>query len=161
MMSRGGTNIIIAVPPEEAGLTLIEMLIVLSIIAISAGAIALGIGATTRQPTLESEARALAALIQSGADDAMLGDRLVALTVDEHGYGFASWDGRGWVAKGDYHDIPSGMVVTFNVKPPVMLGADGSGQPMIATVTPDGGRASGWRVRYDGLTAVAEPVPAA
>ena len=152
-------DIAIAVPPSEAGLTLIEMLIVLSIIGISAGAVALGIGSTTRQPTLESEARALAALIQTGADDAMLGDRLVALTVDDHGYGFAAWDGRGWVAKGDYHDIPSGMIVSFDVKPPVMLGADGSGQPMIATVTPESG-SGGWRVRYDGLTAVAEAIPA-
>lgn len=159
-MRPGGSTVIAEINPAEAGLTLIEMLIVLSIIAISAGAIALGIGATTRQPTLESEARALAALIQTGADDAMLGDRLVALTVDEHGYGFASWDGRGWVAKGDYHDIPSGMVVTFDARPPIMLGADGSGQPMTATITPDEGR-SGWRVRYDGLTAVAEPIPAA
>lgn len=159
-MRSGGSIVFAEIGPAEAGLTLIEMLIVLSIIAISAGAIALGIGATTRQPTLESEARALAALIQTGADDAMLGDRLVALTVDEHGYGFASWDGRGWVAKGGYHDIPSGMVVTFDARPPIMLGADGSGQPMIATITPDEGR-SGWRVRYDGLTAVAEPIPAA
>lgn len=159
-MRPGGTDIAVSVPPEEAGLTLIEMLIVLSIIGISAGAVALGIGSTTRQPTLESEARALAAMIQSGADDAMLGDRLVALTVDPHGYGFASWDGRGWVAKGDYHDIPSGMVVTFDVRPPIMLGADGSGQPMTATITPDNG-GGGWRVRYDGLTAVAEAVPAA
>lgn len=157
-MTHPGGNAIAETP--DNGFTLIEMMIVLAIIAISAGAIALGIGATTRQPTLESEARALAALIQSGADDAMLGDRLVALTVDEHGYGFASWDGRGWVAKGDYHDIPNGMVVTFNARPPVMLGADGSGQPMTAIVSPEGG-SGGWRVRYDGLTAVAEAMPSA
>lgn len=137
------------------GFTLVEMLIVLAIIGVAAGATVLGIGAVSRQPTLESEARRLASLVQSAADDAMLGDRLVALTVDDHGYGFAAWDGRGWVARQDYHPIPSGMTVAFDVPPPMILGADGSGRPMTAVLTSESDGAA-WRVRYDGLTARAE-----
>lgn len=144
-------------PAGQEGMTLVEMLIVLAIVGIAASAVTLGIGSISREPTVESEARRLAAMIQGASDDAMLGDRIVAFTVDGSGYAFSTWSGRGWVA-GERHPVPAGMTVTLDVRPPVVLGSDGSGQPLTARLSTTG---QDWLVRYDGLTATALPVPGA
>lgn len=137
-------------------MTLIEMLIVLAIVGVAAGAVTLGIGAATRAPNVETEARRLASRLQAASDDAMLGDRMTAFTVDEHGYGFATMTASGWQPRTDgpmaYHRLPGGMVVTLTANPPVILGADGSGQPLAATVSAGDQR---WQVVYDGMTAIA------
>ena len=148
---------------SQAGFTLIELLIVLVIIAVMAGAVTLGMGAVTRAPSVESEARRLATRLQAAADDAMLGDRIIAFTVEKNGYGFATVgsDGRMTARTDDalgFHRLPAGMVVTLSVKPPVILGIDGAGRPMSAVIESGGQR---WQVRYDGLTANAAPAPAA
>jgi len=154
---QGGS--IAGIRQSEQGLTLVEMLVVLVIIAIMAGATTLGIGVVTRGPTVETEARRLQQLLQAAADDAMIGDRLVAFTVEKHGYGFAfiGEDGQPREAQDalGFHKLPGGMVMTLSIKPPVLLGVDGSGKPLSATLT------SGkqvWRVTYDGMIARAAPV---
>lgn len=144
----------------SAGFTLVEMLIVLVIIGVAAGAVALSVGSVTRAPSVEAEARRLATRLQAAADDAMLGDRTIAFTVQEHGYGFATVNGKEMVARTDsglaFHTLPAGMVVTLDVKPPVLLGVDGTGQPMTAIV--ESGKQK-WIVVYDGMTATAAPAP--
>lgn len=148
--------------PGEAGLTLVEMLIVLVIIGVAAGAVALSVGAVTRAPNVETEARRLATRLQAAADDAMLGDRTMAFTVEKDGYGFATLTNGGLVPRTDealgFHRLPAGITVTLNVRPPVMLGVDGAGQPLAATVESGSQR---WLVSYDGMTATAIPAPPA
>jgi general secretion pathway protein H len=145
--------------PDELGMTLIEMMIVLVIIGVMAGAVALGMGSVTRAPSVETEARRLATRLQSAADDAMLGDKTIAFTVKKDGYGFAmlSADGQA-VAKTDqvygFHQLPGGMVMTLSVKPPVVLGVDGAGKPMQAVIESGQKR---WTVVYDGMTVRAFP----
>lgn len=144
---------------RDAGFTLLEMLIVLAIIAVMAGAVTLGIGSVTRAPSVETEARRLATRLQAAADDAMLGDRMVAFTAQKNGYGFAIFAPDGtMVARTDetmgFHKLPAGMVVTLDVQPPVVLGIDGSGKPMSALVESGAQR---WLVTFDGLTARAAP----
>ena len=146
---------------SQAGMTLIEMLIVLAIIGVAAGAVTLGIGAATRKPSVESEARRLASRLQAAADDAMLGDRLVAFTAEKHGYGFATIGANGrMAARTDGalapHTLPGGITLTLDTRPPVVLGVDGSGRPMAASIDNGSQR---WLVRYDGLTASALPAP--
>ncbi|RYE04290.1 MAG: type II secretion system protein GspH [Sphingomonadales bacterium] len=146
----------------EGGFTLIEMLIVLLIIGVAAGAVTLGIGSVTRAPSVETEARRLATRIQAASDDAMLGDRMIAFTTQEHGYGFATFaaDGKLIPRTDDalgYHQLPSGIVVTLSVKPPVVLGMEGANRPMAATIESGAQR---WVVTFDGLTARALPAPA-
>jgi general secretion pathway protein H len=140
------------------GFTLVEMLIVLVIIGIASGVVALSVGSLTRAPSVEAEARRLATHLQAAADDAMLGDRTIAFTVEPHGYGFATVKGKELVGRTDpamaFHTLPAGMVVTLDVKPPVILGVDGSGQPMSAIV--ESGKQQ-WVVTYDGMTATAAP----
>lgn len=142
------------------GFTLVEMLIVLAIIGVSASMVVLSVGSVTRAPSVESEARRLATHLQAAADDAMLGDRTIAFTVEAHGYGFATVSGKEMVARTDpamaFHTLPAGMVVTLDVKPPVILGVDGSGQPMSAVL--ESGKQK-WIVTYDGMTATAMPAP--
>lgn len=147
----------------EAGLTLVEMLIVLAIVAVMAGAVSIGIGSVTRAPSAEAEAHRLASRLQAAADDAMLGDRLVAFTVQENGYGFATVGSDGKLSPRTdealgFHRLPGGMVVTLSVAPPVILGSDGAGRPLAATIESGTQR---WQVTYDGLTARAAPAPAA
>jgi general secretion pathway protein H len=144
-------------------MTLIEMLIVLAIIAVAAGAVTLGIGAATRKPSAESEARRLATRLQTAADDAMLGDRMIAFTAEKHGYGFAIYvQGKGFVPRTDdafgYHRLPGGITVTLNVRPPVLLGT-GDATGALDAVVDNGGQR--WLVRYDGMKASAAPAPAA
>jgi general secretion pathway protein H len=140
------------------GMTLIEMLIVLAIIGVAAGAVSLGIGSATRAPNVETEARRLATMLQAAGDDAMFGDRMVAFTVERHGYGFATYTEEGLVPRTDealgFHRLPGGIVMTLDRNPPVVLGIDGTGPPMTATIE-SGDRV--WIVTYDGLTATALP----
>lgn len=147
---------------DEDGLTLVEMLVVLAIIAVMAGAVSIGIGSVSRAPSVEAEARRLATRIQAAADDAMLGDRMVAFTVEKHGYGFATIGADGkMIARTEeafaFHRLPSGIVVTLNAQPPVLLGMEGAARPMSATI--EGGDQR-WIVNYDGLTARAVSAPA-
>jgi general secretion pathway protein H len=168
---RGGISLAPILPREreregvraasETGFTLIELLVVLAIIAVLAGAVTLGMGAVTRAPSVETEAKRLASRLQAAADDAMLGDRMIAFTVEEHGYGFATFgtDGR-MVARTDDalgpHRLPGGINLVLDVKPPVVLGIEGAGRPLRAIVESGQQR---WQVLFDGLTARALPVP--
>lgn len=139
-------------------MTLVEMLVVLAIIGVTAGAVSLGIGAATRAPSVESEARRFATRLQAAADDAMLGDRMVALTVGEHGYAFAKVASDGVIPKGtpsfDPHTLPGGITMTLSAKPPFVLGLDGAAKPLTAVLESGDQR---WVVRYDGLTAAVVP----
>jgi general secretion pathway protein H len=139
---------------SQAGFTLIEMIIVLAIVAVAAGVVTLSVGGVSRPPSVEAEARRLATRLQTASDDAMLGDRIVALTITEDGYGFATLgEGGQMIPRTDkalaFHQLPAGMVMTLSAKPPVMLGADGTGQPVSATIESGKQR---WLVLYDGMT---------
>ena len=147
----------------ESGMTLVEMLAVLAIIGVAAGATALGIGAATRAPSVESEARRLSTRLQSVADEAMVSDRPVAFTWDAKSYAFLRWDGRGWqTGEGDghaRHRLPAGISLDMgNRRPPLLLGVDGSGVPAAIGMKTGGDR---WLVVYDGLTATPIAAPAA
>lgn len=143
-------------------MTLVEMLIVLVILGVTAGAVSLGIGSATRAPSVESEARRFATRLQAAADDAMVGDKMVALTAGTDGYGFASVTSEGLISKGtprtDYHQLPGGLAMTLSAPPPFILGLDGAAKPLTATIESGQQR---WVVRYDGLTATASMAPPA
>lgn len=146
----------------EAGMTLVEMLVVLAIVGIAAGAAALGIGAATRSPNIEAEARRLADRLQLAADDVMISDRPLAFTWNEESYGFVAWDGGQWRAEGgegfERHDLPGGMAIEPKAdRGPVPLGIDGMGMPLAIRLR---NARESWIVAYDGLNVTALPAPA-
>ncbi len=147
---------------DEQGFTLIEMLAVLAIIGVTAGATVLGIGAATRGPSVEAEAQRLAARLQSVADEAMVSDRPLAFTWDDRGYCFVSWDGHDWQPGRDEgharHELAIGIRMNMGRRrPPLMVGVDGSGVPAALGVRGD---EESWSVVYDGLTVTALPASA-
>lgn len=144
-------------------MTLVEMMVVLVIIAVAAGATVLGIGAATRAPNAETEARRLSSRLQSVADEAMVTDRPLAFSWDEKGYAFLSWNGTGWQEGKDEaharHKLPAGMKIDMSGrKPPLVIGVDGSGVPAAIGLVTGPER---WLVVYDGLAATPIPAPAA
>ena len=149
-------------PRHEAGMTLVEMLVVIAIIGVMAGVTVLGMGSAARRASVESEARRLADRVQLAADEAMVSDRAVALSWDTRGYGFLAEANGGWHAdQGDsfaHHDLPAGLRLSLPRRRPYPLGFESGGEPFVAQLTGPTGR---WTIAYDGLVATARPAPTA
>lgn len=127
----------------DNGLTLIEMLIVLAIIAVAAGATVLSL-APRRGSVAEAEARQLATAIQRAVDRSIATGARDALTIDATGY---------TVGAGARHALPPETALSGAAGPVQPLGFDG-GRPFDVVVTHGGDR---WIVSFDGLRAVAAP----
>ncbi len=134
-------------------MTLVEMLVVLAIIGVAAGAVALGLGSADRGNAVEAEARQLAAKLRLAADEAMVRDAPLAFAHDPHGYAFVGADVAG--AAFARHDLPRGMTLDAGRDAaPLPLALDAAGPPISARIA-RGDRA--WTVTYDGLNVVAGP----
>ncbi len=140
---------------RQAGFTLIEMLVVLSIIGVMAGVAVLGLGGAGRGDAAESEARRLAGRLQLAADQSLVADRGLALTWDAGGYGFARWDvsTRSWTADGttalgERHILARGVALRASGAAQPALIDPQSAQPLDIVLTGSGGA---WRVSFDGL----------
>lgn len=81
---------------REAGVTLLELLVVMTLIAIAAGAVVLT--AVPATPPLAQEAERLAARAALARDEAALSGRVVALRMDADGYRFERRTGPDWSA---------------------------------------------------------------
>lgn len=123
---------------HEAGMTLAEMLVVLAIIGIAAGAVSLSIGPLTRKPGGEAEAQRLAQQLQLAADDAMVDDKIVTL----------NWDNRSYHVTGaEAHRLPDSLHLDIPGHP-ARLPIDGT--PFEARLDSSDQQ---WRVRFDGISA--------
>ena len=76
----------------EAGLTLVEMIVVLAIIGVMSGMVLLAMGNLGTGGSVESEARRLAARLRFASDETMVTDRGLALSADSSGYRFVVRD---------------------------------------------------------------------
>ena len=144
---------------RRSGMTLVEILVVLAIVGVMAGVVTLGVGAADRGMGVETEANRLADRLRLAADDVLVTRRPLSLAFDGEGYVFVRGDAgaTGVVdALAARHALPAGVrMVGLGVASPVSIDPDGA-QPVAAV-----GRAQGdrrWRVTFDGLNAVAEPV---
>ena len=129
-----------AVSRVEQGLTLLEMLIVLVVIAVAAGATTLSL-APRRGNATEAEARLLAEAIQAGVDRGIATGAREALVADDTGYA---------VGSGGRHVLPSGTTLG-GMTGPLSLAFDG-GRPFDLVIVRGDDR---WRVSFDGLRAAA------
>ncbi len=122
------------------GLTLLEMLIVLAVIAVAAGATLLSLAPRRGDPA-EVEARRLVATVQAAADRSILGGGDVVLAIDEHGYAVTG-EAR--------HTLPAGMAMHATARLlPLTLGR---ARPFDLMVTDNG---LTWRVVFDGVRTTA------
>ncbi len=80
--------------PRRAGFTLVELLLVLTIISLAAAAVVLA--APDPRPSLQREAERLAARLAMARDAAIVDNRLYAISIDASGYAFAERRGGQW-----------------------------------------------------------------
>lgn len=144
---------------STAGLTLVETLVALSILAVTAGALMLSLGGIGRGAAGEQEANRLAARLQLAADLALVTGAPLALRWDPGGYQFLAWDPAGgdWRPSGEgdlgaWRALPAALRLARDDSDdprPIRIEAD---RPRTAVLRIDGGR-SAWRVDFDGIGA--------
>lgn len=141
----------------ERGMTLVEILVVLAIIAITASVAVLSIGSDSNLRG-RAEARRVEARLQLAADQMMVGDRPVAMAVAERSYAFLERDERSGKWRplddrvlGEPFDLPEGMKLAVGSGEMIFpLGADGAGRPFSLTLEWKGGESM---IAFDGMTA--------
>ncbi len=131
----------------QAGVTLIEMMIVLVVIGVATGAATLGLGALGRNDAAEQEARRLATAIGLAVDDALISGASRAVI----------WDAQGYrIGDADRHLLADGITLARadGTDAGLALSAEAT-NPAVDFVLQ--GDAALWRVSFDGLSASVAP----
>lgn len=81
-------------PPQRAGFTLVELMVVITVIGLAATAVVLS--APDPRPSVSVEAERLAARLVMARDEAILSNRSVAATMSTDGYRFQAFNGVDW-----------------------------------------------------------------
>jgi general secretion pathway protein H len=79
---------------RRAGFTLVELMVVIAILGVAAGAVVLSL--PDPRPSLGVEAERFAARLMLAREEAVMTNRPVALRADAAGYGFEAFDGAVW-----------------------------------------------------------------
>jgi general secretion pathway protein H len=145
--------------PRDAGLTLVEVLVVLAIGAAMAGATVLGLGSLGRGASGEAEALRLADRLRLAADEAMVTSVPLALVWDPRGYRFLAWDpaqaawrDSGHGDLGRRHRLPSGLRLgrEDGGEGPALIAPDLPLPPSLFSIA---GASGTWRVGFEGFGA--------
>lgn len=80
--------------PDRRGFTLVELLMVVAIIGLAAGAVVLAV--PDPRPSVAQDAERFAARLIRAREESILTNRPVAVQVGPQGYGFAAYDGLRW-----------------------------------------------------------------
>lgn len=148
-------------PPQrrrDAGITLVEMLVVLSVIAVAAGVVMLRFPGNAGA-TPATEAVALALVLTRASDQALTSGRPRSLDWGQDGYRVLHWlPGSGWVAEvGTERALAPASALTRPdgaVAGPVVIATDALTAPAIFRL---GTGTAAWLVAFDGLAAQAMP----
>ena len=153
----------------EAGVTLVEILVVLAILGVMTGVTALSLPSTARTTSLSDEAELLVSRLDIAAEQSLMSGRPAALDWGGGGYRFLEWTGSDWDAHrnrilsqrhdmgeanldGDRLVAPRGrMVIKADFSPPDTE-ADDATRDGVATLRLSAGDAE-VQVRFDGATA--------
>ena len=147
---------------RDAGVTLVEVLVVLVLIGVMAGAVGLSLGPVDRGDTLEREVTLLAARLNRAADETLLTGDAVAFVWDAGGYRFEVLRGADW------QPHPVALLAATHATPGARpSGPDGAaegrfvvdgdllpvtGVPLTLSLRADNGLET--QIRFDGVNAV-------
>lgn len=148
----------------EAGVTLVEVLVVLVLIGAVAGAVGLGFGAGDRDANARTEATLLAARMRLASEEAVLEGRPVALVWSSQAYRFETLAENVWephpislLGTPKVLDARSGFLGEAAAGGAFIVTAAAlpeSGAPLVIALGPIGAEAATVvRVRWDGATA--------
>lgn len=156
---------------QPRGFTLVEMLVVVVIVGVLAGAVTLVGGAHGDGYRLREEAQRLAAVVRLVADEAVLDNREYGIRLHRHGYEIRRYEGSdgcwhevsGWAA----HPLPETMQLTLMLEgaplllaaqsvaqapPQILLSSSGQGTPFSAGVESVANPARFYRIDSDGMS---------
>ncbi|OYU37722.1 MAG: type II secretion system protein GspH [Pseudorhodobacter sp. PARRP1] len=153
----------------EAGMTLIEMLVVLAVIGVATGATMLGLNAADRGARAQSEAVRLASNLSLGIDEAIVSGAPLALLWDQSGYRFVAWSEakQSWEAT-----LPAQLSARHDLSDTLQLALEGTEARDAVLIAPSAvgaqisfivsaknyGQEERWIVDFDGFSATAHVV---
>lgn len=79
---------------QQAGFTLIEILVVLVVIGLLASLAVMTMGGSSRDREMENEVRELYLLMQTASEQAVFNNTELGLILDDEGYRFVAWEDR-------------------------------------------------------------------
>ena len=138
-------------------MTLVEMLVVLAVVGVSAGVVVLGLGSLRRGDGAQAEANRLADRLKLAADEVLVSGRPTAIAWTPGAYRFEG-AGAPSDALAEPHRLSAGVRLTGpDGAASAVIDPDSAAPPMTFLLRQQDG---GWSVRFDGLNAVAEPLQA-
>ncbi len=121
---------------DRQGFTLVELMMVVAILGLAAGAVVLSV--PDPRPSVAADAERFAARLSRARDEAVLSNRPVAVEATSTGYGFSVFDGADWTPLTDgpfgTEAWMSGTIVT-PANGPVRVVFDPTGVADPATLT--------------------------
>lgn len=151
----------------EAGITLIEIMVVLAVIGIATGTVMMTVG--DRDARAEAEALRLARHLSLGVDEALIGGMALALRWDTAGYVFVQmpaggaevqdWPAADLPALAQRHDLPGALQMSLREPAgtgPILVPPSGIAATSVFAIT---GSDPVWTVTFDGFAAQARPEP--
>lgn len=125
----------------RAGFTLVELMMVVAIIGLAAGAVVLSV--PDPRPSVGMDAERFAARLVRAREEAILTNRAVAVDADAAGYAFTSFDGARWspLIDGPFGPeawTPDTTVAARDGEPRVLFDPTGAAEPVTLAVSRDG-----------------------
>ncbi len=120
------------------GFTLVELLMVVAIIGLAAGAVVLSV--PDPRPAVGAEAERFAARLARAREESILTNRPVAVEATSAGYGFMVFDGARWAALSDGPFGPETWTAGTTLEPSqvrILFDPTGVAEPAAVTLTRD------------------------
>jgi general secretion pathway protein H len=144
-------------PRRREGMTLVELLVVLAIVGVSAGVVVLGLGSLRRGYGAQTEANRLADRLKLAADEVLVSGRPMAIAWTPGAYRFEG-AGTPSAALAEPHRLSDGVRLAGpDGAASALIDPDSAAPPVTFVLRQEDG---GWSVRFDGLNAVAAPLAA-
>ena len=137
---------------RREGMTLVEILVVLAIVGVSAGAVVLGLGSLDRDTGVQIEANRFADRLRLAADDVLVAGRPLSLVWGQDGYAFEGSDDLTDALR-ERHRLPDGIRLEGPAgSTAAVIDPDGAAPVMVFAFSKDD---KAWTVSFDGLNATA------